>query len=100
MVTPLAARSSTIYSFVYSDFKSLLMSLLLASEESASAFPSTRHLSSSGSYSLDLSDLGDPTGSNAMAGLAVSCQCYRNPRASPPGQGGDSIGWVMNIVCV
>ena len=33
---------------------------------------STRHLSSSGFYPLDLSDLGDPTGSSAMAGLAVS----------------------------
>jgi hypothetical protein len=35
-------------------------------------FPiSPRHLSSSASYRLDLSGLGDPTGSNAMAGLAL-----------------------------
>lgn len=53
-------------------FKSLLMSLLLASEEFSSDFPSTRHLSLSGSYPLDLSDLRDPTGSSATAGLAVS----------------------------
>lgn len=48
------------------------MSLLLASEEFASEFPPTRHLSSSSSYPLDLSDLGDPTVSSATAGLAVS----------------------------
>ena len=46
--------------------------LLLASGEFASGFPSTRHLSSSGSYPLDLSDLGDPTGSSVTAGLAAS----------------------------
>ena len=34
-------------------------------------FPSPRHLSSSGSYPFDLSGLGDPTGSNATAGLAL-----------------------------
>jgi hypothetical protein len=34
-------------------------------------FPSPRHLFSSGSYPLDLSGLGDPTGSNATAGLAL-----------------------------
>jgi hypothetical protein len=48
------------------------MSLLLASEEYASEFPSVKHLSSSGSNPLDLSDLGDPTGSSATASLAVS----------------------------
>jgi hypothetical protein len=74
------------------------MSLLLASEEFALDFPSTRHLSLSGSYPLDLSDLQDPTGSSATAGLAVSV--YRNPRASPPGQVGDIMGWVLNTVCV
>jgi hypothetical protein len=34
-------------------------------------FPSPRHLSSSGSYPLNLAGLGDPTGSNATAGLAL-----------------------------
>jgi hypothetical protein len=36
-----------------------------------SEFTSTRHLSSSGYYPLDLSRLGKPTGSNAAVGLAV-----------------------------
>jgi hypothetical protein len=52
-------------------FKSLLMTLLLASEEFLSKFPSSRYLSSSGSYPLDLSGVGDPAGSNATAGLAL-----------------------------
>jgi hypothetical protein len=47
------------------------MSLLPASGEFLLDFPSPRHLSSSGSYPLDLSDLGDPTGSTATAGLAL-----------------------------
>jgi hypothetical protein len=47
------------------------MSLLPASREFFFYFPSPRHLSSSGSYPLDLSGLGDPTGSNATAGLAL-----------------------------
>jgi hypothetical protein len=51
--------------------KSLLMSLLPASGEFLLDFQSPRHLSSSGSYRLDLSGLGDPTGSNATAGLAL-----------------------------
>jgi hypothetical protein len=34
--------------------------------------PSSRHLSLSGSYPLDLSGFGDPTGSNATAGLALN----------------------------
>jgi hypothetical protein len=46
------------------------MSLLPASGEFLLDFPSPRHLSSSGSYPLDLSGLGDPTGSNASADLA------------------------------
>jgi hypothetical protein len=50
---------------------SLLMSLLLASGEFLFGFPSARHLSSSGSYRFDLSGLGDPTGSNATASLAL-----------------------------
>jgi hypothetical protein len=47
------------------------MLLLLASGESLLDFPSPRHLSSSGSYILDLSGLGDPTGNNATAGFAL-----------------------------
>jgi hypothetical protein len=47
------------------------MSLLPASGEFLLDFPSPRYLSSSGSYPLDLSSLGDPTGSNATAGLAL-----------------------------
>jgi hypothetical protein len=47
------------------------MSLLPASGEFLFGFPSPRHLPSSGSYPLDLSGLGDPTGSNATAGLAL-----------------------------
>jgi hypothetical protein len=50
---------------------SLLMSLLPASGEFLFGFPSPRHLSSSGSYPFDLSGLGDRTGSNATAGLAL-----------------------------
>jgi len=45
--------------------------VLLASEEFLSKFPSSRYLSSSGSYPLDLSGVGDPAGSNAIAGLAL-----------------------------
>jgi hypothetical protein len=47
------------------------MSLLPASGEFISEFPSPRHLSLSVSYPLDLSGLGDPTGSNATTGLAL-----------------------------
>jgi hypothetical protein len=47
------------------------MSLLTASEEFVLEIPSLRHLSSCGSYPLDLSVLGDPTGSNATASLAL-----------------------------
>jgi hypothetical protein len=47
------------------------MSLLPASGELLIGFPSPRHHSSSGSYAFDLSGLGDPTGSNATAGLAL-----------------------------
>jgi hypothetical protein len=47
------------------------MSLLPASGEFLFGFPSPRHLSSSGSYPFDVSGLGDPTGSNATAGLAL-----------------------------
>jgi len=43
------------------------MTLLPAPEEFLSKFPSSRYLSSSGSYPLDLSGLGDPAGSNATA---------------------------------
>ena len=51
-------------------FKSLLMTLLPASEEFLSKFPS-RYISSSGSYPPDMSGVGDPAGSNATAGLAL-----------------------------
>jgi hypothetical protein len=47
------------------------MSLLPASGEFLLDFPSPRHLSLSSSYALDLSGLGDPTGSNATVGLAL-----------------------------
>jgi hypothetical protein len=47
------------------------MTLLPASKEFLSKFPSSRYLSSSGSYPLYLSGLGDPAGSNATAGLAL-----------------------------
>jgi hypothetical protein len=47
------------------------MTLFSASEEFLSKFPSSRYLSSSGSYPLDLSGLGDPDGSNATADLAL-----------------------------
>jgi hypothetical protein len=50
-------------------FKSLMLTLLPASEEFLSKFPSSRYLSSSGSYPLDLSGVGNPAGSNATAGL-------------------------------
>jgi hypothetical protein len=46
------------------------MTLLPASEEFLSKFPSSRYFSSSGSYPLDLSGVGDPPGSNATADLA------------------------------
>jgi hypothetical protein len=52
-------------------FKPLLMTLLPASEEFLSKFPSSRYLSLSGSYPLDLSGLGDPARSNATAVLAL-----------------------------
>jgi hypothetical protein len=47
------------------------MTLLPASEEFLSKFPSSRYLSSSGSNPLGLSGVGDPAGSNATAGLAL-----------------------------
>jgi hypothetical protein len=52
-------------------FKSLLMTLLPASEEFLLKFPSSRYLSSSSFYPLDLSGVGDPAGSNATADLAL-----------------------------
>jgi hypothetical protein len=52
-------------------FKSLLMTLLPESEEFLSKFPSSRYLSLSGSYPLDLSGVEDAAGSNATAGLAL-----------------------------
>jgi hypothetical protein len=58
---------------------SLLMSLLPASGEFLFGFPSPRHLSSSGSYPLNQSGLGDPTGSNATAGLALRVTGTQKP---------------------
>jgi hypothetical protein len=52
-------------------FKSLLLSLLPASGGFLLDLPSPRHLSSSGSYLLHVSGLGDHTGRNATAGLAL-----------------------------
>jgi hypothetical protein len=52
-------------------FKSLLISLFLASEEFISELPSSKHLSSSASYPLDLTGLGDPTGGNATIDVAL-----------------------------
>jgi hypothetical protein len=52
-------------------FKSLLMTLLPASENFLSKFPSFRYLSLSGFYPLDLSGVGEPAGSNATANLAL-----------------------------
>jgi hypothetical protein len=52
-------------------FKSLLMSLLPVSEEFVSEFPSPRHLSSCGSYPINLYSFGDPTGSNDTASLGL-----------------------------
>jgi hypothetical protein len=47
------------------------MSLLPVSEKFVPEFPSLRYLSSSGYYTLVLSSLGDPTGSNDTAGIAL-----------------------------
>jgi hypothetical protein len=55
------------------------MSLLPASGEFLLDFPSPRHLSSSGSYPLDMSGLGDPAGSNATAGLALRVTATHKP---------------------
>lgn len=44
-----------------------------------SEFPSTGHLSSSGPYPLELSCLGNPTGSKAAAGLAVRVSGTHKP---------------------
>jgi hypothetical protein len=57
----------------------LLMLLQPASEEFVSEVHSLRHLSSSGSYPVDLSSLRDPTGSNATAGLVVECAGTHKP---------------------
>jgi hypothetical protein len=47
------------------------MLLLPASEKFMSEFPSPKHPSSPGSYTLDLSGLGDHNGSSATAGLPL-----------------------------
>jgi hypothetical protein len=55
------------------------MKLLPASEEVLSKFPSSRYLSSSGSYLLDLSGVGNPAGSNATGGLALRVTGIHKP---------------------
>jgi hypothetical protein len=55
------------------------MSLLPASGEFLLDFPFPRHLSSFGSYPLYLSSLGDPTGSNATASLALRVPATHKP---------------------
>jgi len=61
-------------------FKSLLMTLLPASEEFfLSKFPSSSYLSSSGSYPLGMSSLGDPAGSKANAGVALRATGTHKP---------------------
>jgi len=60
-------------------FKALLMTLLPAPEEFFIEVPSSRYLSSSGSYPLDLSGLGDPAGSNATASLALRVTATHKP---------------------
>lgn len=55
------------------------MLLQPTSEEFVSEVRSPRHLSSFGSYPVDLSTLEDPTGSNATAGLAVGCAGTQKP---------------------
>jgi hypothetical protein len=60
-------------------FKSLLMTLLRASEEFLSKFNSSRYLSSSGFYPLDLTGVGDPAGSNATADLVLRVTGTQKP---------------------
>jgi hypothetical protein len=60
-------------------FKSLLITLLPASEEFLSKFPSSRYLSSSGTYPLDLFGVRDPAGSNATADLALRVTGTQKP---------------------
>ena len=55
------------------------MSLLPASEEFLSEFPSPRHLSLSRSYPFDLSSLGDRKGSNATVGVALRATGTHKP---------------------
>jgi hypothetical protein len=47
------------------------MSLSLTSEKFVLEFPSPRHFSLSVSYSLDPSDLGEPTGSTTTAAITL-----------------------------
>jgi hypothetical protein len=72
-------------------FKSLLMTLLPASEEFLSKFPS-RYLSSPGSYPLDLSGVGDPAGSNVTADLALRVTGTKKPH--PTRQVADTFGGI------
>ena len=64
------------------------MTLLPASEEFLSKFPSSRYLSSSGSYLLDLSGVGDPAGSKATADLALRVTGTHQPLHQDKASGG------------
>ena len=79
------------------------MLLLLASEEFVSEFPSPRHFSLSVSYFLDLSDLGDPTGSTTTAGITLRVTGTHNPlhhnKLQIPMEGGFKIRRNPNTVC-
>jgi hypothetical protein len=55
------------------------MTLLPASKEFLSKFPSSRYLSSSGSYPLDLSGVGDPAGSSSTTSLALRVNGTHKP---------------------
>ena len=70
------------------------MLLFPALEEFVSDVPSS-HLSSRGSYPLDISDLGDPPGSNTTAGLVPGF--LELTQTSPPRQDGGTIGEVFNV---
>jgi hypothetical protein len=77
------------------------MSLLPASGEFLLDIPSPRHLSSSGSYPLDLSGLGDPTGSNATAGFALRVTGTHKPlyhgKVEMPIKGSEGYPMVFNM---
>jgi hypothetical protein len=86
-----------------------LMTLLPASEEFLSKFLSSRYLSSSGSYPLDLSGVGDPAGTADLALRVTGTHkpLHRDKVVIPSGGGGGElyntkfkIKKVCNEVCV